>query len=128
MKQNDKDKTKPTKPQSPEPPQDHNALWPALTIDYALYEQYLEDSDLTDEQKREFIETLWNIIVAFVDLGFNVHPLQQALSNGCGQNQILTDLLLPESDVVVKCEINPEADNTTKSDEQFGASRERSQT
>ena len=39
---------------------------PALTIDYALYEQYLDDSDLTDAQKREFLETLWNIIVSFV--------------------------------------------------------------
>lgn len=54
----------------------------ALTIDYDLYATYLEDSDLTEKQKREFIDTLWNIIVGFVDLGFGVHPLQQA----CDQN------------------------------------------
>lgn len=54
----------------------------ALTIDYDLYATYLEDSDLTDEQKREFINTLWNIMVGFVDLGFGIHPLQQA----CEQN------------------------------------------
>jgi hypothetical protein len=58
---------------------------PALTIDYALYEKYLEDSDLTDEQKQEFLDTLWSIIVGFVDLGFCVHPLQQAAPNVCGQ-------------------------------------------
>ena len=62
---------------------------PALTIDYALYEQYLDDSDLSEAQKREFIETLWNIIVSFVDLGFGVHPLQQAATDGCGAKSIL---------------------------------------
>ena len=51
---------------------------PALTIDRELYEKYLEDSDLSDAEKREFIETLWSIMVAFVDLGFGLHPLQQA--------------------------------------------------
>jgi len=51
---------------------------PALTIDYALYESYLEDSDMSDAQKREFIETLWSIVVSFVDLGFGVHALQLA--------------------------------------------------
>ncbi|MGJ8670994.1 MAG: hypothetical protein ACSHXK_16040 [Oceanococcus sp.] len=56
---------------------------PSLTIDWELYGKYLEDSDLTDDQKREFIETLWSIVVAFVDLGFGVHPVQQA----CEQNQ-----------------------------------------
>jgi len=58
----------------------------ALTIDYDLYARYLEDSDLSDDQKREFIETLWSVIVSFVDLGFGIHPLQQATSNSCGLN------------------------------------------
>lgn len=56
---------------------------PSLTIDWELYGEYLEDSDLSGGQKREFIETLWSIVVAFVDLGFGVHPVQQA----CEQNQ-----------------------------------------
>lgn len=51
---------------------------PALTIDWELYEKYLEDSDLSDAEKHEFIETLWSIMVTFVDLGFGLHPLQQA--------------------------------------------------
>lgn len=49
-----------------------------LTLDVALYEQYLAESGLTEEQKREFLETLWTIIVGFVDLGFGIHPVQQA--------------------------------------------------
>lgn len=47
---------------------------PTLSIDWDLYEQYLEESDLSDEDKREFIETLWSIVVSFVDLGFGIGP------------------------------------------------------
>lgn len=52
---------------------------PVLTLDVALYEQHLADSGMTDDQKREFLEALWIIIVGFVDLGFGIHPVQQAL-------------------------------------------------
>lgn len=55
-----------------------------ITVDYERYAHFLEDSDLTEEQKREFLQTLWNIIVNFVDLGFGVHPLQQA-EKPCGK-------------------------------------------
>ncbi len=99
---------------------------PALTIDYALYEQYLDASDLSEAQKREFIETLWNIIVSFVDLGFGVHPLQQAASDKCEQNQNLTDFLPLESGNMVECRNNPKSDFNGVADEQSGALPERS--
>ena len=57
---------------------------PVLTVDYELYAHFLEDSDLTEEQKREFLQAIWNIIVEFVSLGFGVHPVQQA-QNACGK-------------------------------------------
>ena len=57
---------------------------PAITVDYEKYEHFLETADLSDEQKREFIAALWSIIVAFVDLGFGVHPAQQA-EKTCGK-------------------------------------------
>ena len=50
---------------------------PTLTIDWDLYGGYLADSDLSDAQKRDLIETLWSLVVACVDLGFGIHPLQQ---------------------------------------------------
>ena len=56
----------------------------ALTVDYDLYAHYLEDSDLTEEKKREFLAALWTIICEFVALGFGVHPIQQAQSS-CGE-------------------------------------------
>ncbi|MEO0383209.1 MAG: hypothetical protein AAF234_06595 [Pseudomonadota bacterium] len=56
--------------------------YPALEIDYELYMKMLEDSEWTDDQKREFIETMWSIIVSFVDLGFGIHPVQLAQEEG----------------------------------------------
>ncbi|QBK29800.1 hypothetical protein [Roseitalea porphyridii] len=52
---------------------------PTLTLDVALYQEYLDDAELSAEQKQEFIETLWNIIVAFVDLGFGIDSVQTVL-------------------------------------------------
>ncbi|MEO1324823.1 MAG: hypothetical protein AAFV59_17660 [Pseudomonadota bacterium] len=50
---------------------------PAIHIDYQHYEALLEGSNLTDQEKREFIDALWSVIVDFVSLGFGVHPMQQ---------------------------------------------------
>ena len=64
-----------------------SAARPALTLDVALYERYLEDSDLTDDQKHAFLETLWSVIVTFVDLGFGIEPVQQAVEEGRKTNR-----------------------------------------
>lgn len=53
--------------------------------DYAEFFQ--DDDSLTDEQKGELLEIIWNIVVTFVDLGFGVEATQQALASA----------LLPES-------------------------------
>ena len=37
---------------------------------------------MTDAEKEEFLQALWQIIVGFVDLGFGVHPLQEV----CGKD------------------------------------------
>jgi hypothetical protein len=62
---------------------------PGLNVDWELYGEYLEASDLSDAEKRELIETLWSIVVSFVDLGFGLHPTQQT----CGEVLDLTTLL-----------------------------------
>ncbi|MDF1669528.1 MAG: hypothetical protein P1U83_07935 [Roseovarius sp.] len=69
------------------PPQQAKAS-PTLTIDWERYGRYLEDSDLTDAQKREFLQTLWDIVVSFVDLGFDLNPTQSV----CGEVGALADL------------------------------------
>jgi hypothetical protein len=58
---------------------------PTLTLDVDLYQHYLDNSDLTEEQKQELLETLWNIICEFVRLGYGVHPLQKMLPENCGK-------------------------------------------
>ncbi len=47
-----------------------------VTIDVAYYQKYLEGYDLTEAQKNELIFTIANVIMAFVDLGFDVNPEQ----------------------------------------------------
>lgn len=56
-----------------------------LTIQFDAYEflHHLEECDLTEEQKIEYLQTVWSIVLQFVDLGFGLHPIQQA----CGQNE-----------------------------------------
>ena len=49
----------------------------ALTLDLAYYQSHLDSADYTDDEKRALIEALWTIIVAFVDLGYGIHPAQQ---------------------------------------------------
>lgn len=50
---------------------------PALRFDWSDWLPYLEDQDVPDEQKRELIETLWSVVVAFVDLGWQINSKQQ---------------------------------------------------
>lgn len=56
--------------------------WPALQLDVEYYQALLDDEDITDAQKKELIETIWNIVVTFVDLGFGIEPVQQAIEAG----------------------------------------------
>ncbi|MEM8570362.1 MAG: hypothetical protein AAGG56_05565 [Pseudomonadota bacterium] len=52
----------------------------ALTLDVDLYQSYLDESDLTDDEKQAFLEALWNLVVSFVQLGFGVHPAQDSIA------------------------------------------------
>lgn len=66
--------------------------WPTLTIDFEEFESFLEHVDASDEEKREYIQQWWNLLVNFVDLGFGIHPVQQA----CGTPEDLSTLNLSE--------------------------------
>ena len=57
---------------------------PVITFDYDLYAHYMADEDLTEDEKEEFLLNLWNLIVEFMSLGFEIHPLQQA-QEACGK-------------------------------------------
>lgn len=55
-----------------------------IHVDVEKYQHLLDESGMNNEQKREVLEALWSMIVAFVDLGFGVHPMQEC----CGQELI----------------------------------------
>ena len=65
----------------PQPPNNIPMSRPSLTIDWELYAAMLEDGDLPLEKQKELIETLWSIVVMFVDLGFDLNPVTQI----CGE-------------------------------------------
>lgn len=65
---------------------------PSLSIDWEVYAALLEDSDMTMAQQRELIETLWSIVVMFVDLGFDLNPISQI----CGEDALLDGDELPD--------------------------------
>ncbi len=70
------------------------AARPVIGLDVEKYQAYLDNSGMSDAQKEEFLQSLWTIIVSFVELGFGVHPLQEV----CGQNlETVTSSESPES-------------------------------
>lgn len=95
----------------PDSPSSSNAT-PSLSIDWELYGTYLEASDLSDEQKREVIEALWSIVISFVDLGFGIHPVQQACEPKDKSGIFLSDDLLSS----LQKQISTEFDKTSCTD------------
>lgn len=95
---------------------------PTLTIDWEFYGKHLDASDLSDADKQAFIETLWSIVVSFVDLGFGVHPVQHV----CGQEEELRDLITAKTDAVVTSKDNSKTEFNTAADKQSGLPQGRS--
>jgi len=52
---------------------------PAPQEDLREYLAFLDDTNLSEAQKIELLQTLWSIMPAFVDLAFGTDPVQQAL-------------------------------------------------
>ncbi|WOI53000.1 hypothetical protein [Parvularcula sp. LCG005] len=42
----------------------------ALSMDAQRYLHHLEDWDISEDEKHEFLTIIWNLMVGFVDLGF----------------------------------------------------------
>ena len=56
---------------------------PSLSVDWEVYAAMLETNDMPLDQQKELIETLWSIVVMFVDLGHDLKPTTQI----CGEDQ-----------------------------------------
>lgn len=55
---------------------------PALQLDHEKYMAELSSFDLTENQKRELLETLWKIMSAFVEFGLSVNICEQVFESG----------------------------------------------
>lgn len=52
-----------------------------LKVDVERYQSYLDGMNMTSSQKEEFLQAMWLMMVSFVELGFEVHPVQEV----CGK-------------------------------------------
>lgn len=58
----------------------------AIQFDAREFAHFLAESDLTESQKLDYIQTIWGIVLQFIDMGFGIHPIQTALGEqACGQ-------------------------------------------
>lgn len=99
---------------------------PPLSLDWEAFGAHLEASDLTDAQKREFIEILWSLVVSFVDLGFGTHPLQLVMENSCEQQAEIARFIAAESRPVLSSEDRSTTEFNAAAKAPSCAARERS--
>lgn len=66
----------------------HKSRPRSIEINVEAYQSLLDQAELTSEQRIEFLEAIWSIIVAFIDLGFDVHPVQQAAAEAEPERQL----------------------------------------
>ena len=59
----------------------HETALAPLPFDFEKYEPYIGDLEVTDEQARELLETLFNIMSMFVDMGFGLDSTQTILGS-----------------------------------------------
>ncbi|MEM9699402.1 MAG: hypothetical protein AAF943_11490 [Pseudomonadota bacterium] len=62
---------------------------PSVHFDWLDWLPYLADADMTNAEKQEHIETLWALVLGFVDLGFAVGSDE----DNCGEAFDLKDVL-----------------------------------
>lgn len=73
------------------PAADQVVSLPALRLDVEAYREYLADENLTEEQQRDLLNSVWLLVTGFVDLGFHLHPVQQALDVGKRRSTLAGD-------------------------------------
>lgn len=57
-------------PTSPDTP-------PTIHLNWQDWLPYLEESQASEAEKKLLIETVWNIVLAFADLGWDIDPAEE---------------------------------------------------
>ncbi|OAO00379.1 hypothetical protein A8B75_18745 [Sphingomonadales bacterium EhC05] len=60
---------------------------PVIEIDFEKYLKVTEKFEQTEEQQRQYIAIMHQIMLTFVDMGYDLHPVQHipAPKSACGQ-------------------------------------------
>jgi hypothetical protein len=64
------------KPNSDPPTDIENTVVPMLQLEPDKYREYLDEFDMSIEQQNELLETLFNIMRTFVEIGFDLDSVQ----------------------------------------------------
>ncbi len=57
------------------------ATRPTVDIDVDSYQSMIDDPGVSEARKRELIAIIGRIVVQFIDIGFDVHPVQLATAD-----------------------------------------------
>lgn len=100
---------------------DDESDFKALTLDIDKYQSYLDDADLSEEERTQILNSLWTIICCFVELGYSVEPLES-----CGQTPSSDEHPPAPFADVIKSERNPFSNAFACAASQSGPEREES--
>lgn len=77
-----------------------------LDLTAEQFRHHIDEFDLTEEQQTELLQTLWNIMSTFVDIGWGVDTVQLYLPELF--NEPSSDKLAPDSGKLLESNSSPE--------------------
>ena len=84
-----------------------------IEIDYDLLGKELESSNLSEDEKKEFIDCVCWIMLSFVDLGFGIEPAQQALLAGQSESDHRRQSAIPFVDMIMASDLSDKFKSST---------------
>ena len=79
-----------------------------VEVDVRKYLEHTRELDLSEDQQVQLLQAMWQIMKAFVDVGFKIHPVQHALEarhrdNNCGEHPNSQPEHAPSLSEVIEC-------------------------
>lgn len=84
-----------------------------IEIDYDLLGKELESSNLSEDEKKEFIDCICWIMLSFVDLGFGIEPAQLALLAGQSESDHKPPPTIPFVDMIMASDLSDKFKSST---------------
>jgi len=50
-----------------------------LEVDVDRFQSALDEADMSDEEKAEYLQIIWSVVLEFVDLGYGIHPINSVI-------------------------------------------------